>query len=184
VINDLVRASAARVNYKWGPPKEKKHRRFDDWRIELATAFHEEPDLKLFKEDVVLPTEYWEYRDVFQPADLMKLPPHREGFDHAIDIEPGILSSNLPQYRLSALELQAVRYKIQELERRGLIRRSTSPCAAPILFAEKKGTPELQMCMDYRGLNKTVLRSVRSVAVGGSIRLLYGLNGISYGTGP
>ena len=160
LINDLTRVSTARVNYKWEPPKERKYRplnrrKFDDWRIELAAAFHDNPDSMLFREgDFTLPTEYWEYRDVFQPENNTKLPPHREGFDHAIDIEPSAQPPNRPQYRLSELELQATRDKIQELEERGLIRRSTSPCSAPILFAEKKGTTELRMCVDYRGLNK------------------------------
>jgi hypothetical protein len=84
----------------------------------------------------------------------MKLPPHREGFDHVIDIELSAQPPNWPQYGLFELKLQATRDKIQELEERGLIRRSTSPCSAPILFAEKEGTSELRMCVGYGGLNK------------------------------
>jgi hypothetical protein len=43
----------------------------------------------------------------------MKLPPHREECDHAIDIEPSVQPPNWPQYGLSELELQATRDKIR-----------------------------------------------------------------------
>jgi hypothetical protein len=117
LIDDLIWASAAKVNHKlvrfdkmgtW-TPKRQHH----DWRIELAAAFQEEAHQKLFQEaDVTLPGEYWEYRDVFQPGGASGLPPHRKGFDHAIETEPDAMPPNLPQYGLSELELQATRDKI------------------------------------------------------------------------
>jgi Reverse transcriptase (RNA-dependent DNA polymerase) len=61
---------------------------------------------------------------------------------------------HLPQYHQSEMELRATKEKIDELLSRGFIRRSQSSAGAPILFATKKDTPELRMCVDYRGLNK------------------------------
>jgi hypothetical protein len=103
--------NTARVNYKWEPPKERKYRplnrrKFDDWRIELAAAFREKPDLMLSRDgEFTLLVEYWEYRDVFQSENNMKLPPHREGFDHAIDIEP---SAQPPNW---SYKQQGIRFK-------------------------------------------------------------------------
>ena len=87
------------------------------------------------------------------------LPPHRPGLDHDIELEEGKTPPNLPQYRMSDLELKVTREKLEDLERRGFIRRSTSPCAAPILFASKKGTTELRIYINYRGLNKIIIKN-------------------------
>ncbi len=39
----------------------------------------------------------------------------------------------------------------------GRIVHSHSPYGAPILFAKKKGTDKLRMCIDYRSLNKNTI---------------------------
>ncbi|GIL61071.1 hypothetical protein Vafri_15470 [Volvox africanus] len=63
-----------------------------------------------------------------------------------------------PMYRLSLLELDEVKRQVTDLLAKGMIRPSTSPYSASILFVGKKdGT--LRMCIDYRGLNVTMIKN-------------------------
>jgi hypothetical protein len=55
---------------------------------------------------------------------------------------------------LDAIELAALKEQITELLESGRIRHSSSPYGAPILFAKKKDSAKLRMCIDYRALNK------------------------------
>ena len=57
-------------------------------------------------------------------------------------------------YPLDSNELAALKEQIQELLDSGRIRHSSSPYGAPILFAKKKDSTKLRMCIDYRALNK------------------------------
>ena len=57
-------------------------------------------------------------------------------------------------YPLDALELEALKEQLTELLDSGRIRHSSSPYGAPILFAKKKDSTKLRMCIDYRALNK------------------------------
>ena len=61
-------------------------------------------------------------------------------------------------YPLDQHELEALKEQLAELLDSGRIRHSSSPYGAPILFAKKKDSTKLRMCIDYRALNKqTVL---------------------------
>ena len=56
-------------------------------------------------------------------------------------------------YSLSKTELELLREFIDENLTRGFIRSTSSPYGAPVLFSlNNNGT--LQLCVDYRGLNK------------------------------
>ena len=60
---------------------------------------------------------------------------------------------------MSPTELAEVRRQLDDYLAKGFIQPSTSPYGAPILFAWKKdGT--LQMCVDYRSLNKMTKKDV------------------------
>ena len=75
--------------------------------------------------------------EVFSKQEEETLPPHR-ATDHAIDLEPGY---HLPYgriYNLSRFELWMLKAYIEAILANGLIQRSSSPAAAPILFAQKK----------------------------------------------
>jgi len=55
-------------------------------------------------------------------------------------------------YQMHTLELNELKYHIQELLDKNYIEPSVSPWGAPILFVKKKyGT--LRLCIDYRKFN-------------------------------
>ena len=56
-------------------------------------------------------------------------------------------------YKANPLKKQFIEKEIDEMERRGLIRRSKSPWASPIVVVDKKDNAK-RLCIDYRELNK------------------------------
>ena len=96
-----------------------------------------------------------EYADIFQ--EVPGLPPMRP-VDHTIPLIPGSQPVSRPMYRLSPLELEEVKRQVTDLLKKGMIRPSTSPYSAPILFVGKKDG-SLRMCIDYRGLNATTVKN-------------------------
>ena len=86
---------------------------------------------------------YWSIRLGLPPEERPK---------HRIDLLPDAVPAHAPAYRLSPKENDEIKQQITELLEAGLIRPSTSPWGALVLFAKKKGGG-LRMCIDYRGLN-------------------------------
>jgi len=83
--------------------------------------------------------------------------PHRST-DHAIDLDAGY---NLPYgriYNRSEFELKTLQAYIEANLANGFIQRSSSPAAAPILFAQKKDGG-LRLCVDYRALNLATVKN-------------------------
>jgi len=93
---------------------------------------------------------------LFSRAESDRLPPHRPGIDHKIELEkkdgkdPEIPSGRL--YSMSREMLLVLRKTLTELLGKGFIRVSNSPAAAPVLFVKKPGGG-LRFCVDYRALN-------------------------------
>ncbi|GJP46117.1 hypothetical protein CLOM_g5440, partial [Closterium sp. NIES-68] len=85
------------------------------------------------------------------------LPPYRT-HQHEIVEEIGSKPTFREPYRLSPTELVDMKKQIEYLLAKGLIRPSTSPYCAPVLF-----TPEpdgsLRMCIDYRALNVQTIKN-------------------------
>nr|GEX46430.1 putative reverse transcriptase domain-containing protein [Tanacetum cinerariifolium] len=59
---------------------------------------------------------------------------------------------------LAPSELQELSTQLQELSDKGLIRLSSLPWGAPVLFVKKKDG-SFQMCIDYRELNKLIVKN-------------------------
>ncbi|GJP58711.1 hypothetical protein CLOP_g3006 [Closterium sp. NIES-67] len=59
---------------------------------------------------------------------------------------------------MSAAKLQKSRSSWKSFLRKGFIRVSTSPYAAPILFVKKKDD-SMRMCIDYQALNKITIKN-------------------------
>ncbi|CAI7859372.1 unnamed protein product [Closterium sp. NIES-54] len=98
-----------------------------------------------------------EFEDVL-PDDLPdQLPPYRT-HQHEIIEEPGSKPTFRAPYRLSSTELADMKKQIEYLLDKGLIRPSTSPYGAPVLFTPKPDG-SLRMCIDYRALNKQTIKN-------------------------
>ncbi|CAI7741102.1 unnamed protein product [Closterium sp. NIES-53] len=98
-----------------------------------------------------------EFEDVL-PDDLPdQLPPYRT-HQHEIIEEPGSKPTFRAPYRLSPTELADMKKQIEYLLDKGLIRPSTSPYGAPVLFTQKPDG-SLRMCIDYRALNKQTIKN-------------------------
>ena len=80
-----------------------------------------------------------------------ELPPHQPG-NHTMSLKEGFTPPFGPIYSLNRVELETLREWIKENVDQGLIRSSTSPAGAPVLFV-KKADGSLRLCVDYRGLN-------------------------------
>ncbi|GJZ36980.1 putative reverse transcriptase domain-containing protein [Tanacetum coccineum] len=78
-------------------------------------------------------------------------------------VEPGRIVSTSKQqykapYRLAPSEMKELAEKLQELTDKGFVRLSSSPWGAPVLFVKKKDG-SFRMCIDYRELNKLIVKN-------------------------
>ena len=108
------------------------------------------------RQDLDLPRVVCEYEDIFLD-ELPRLPPQRD-VDFCIELHPGMSPISMNPHRMAPVELQELKVQIQELLDKGIIRSSTSPWGAPVLF-EKKKDKTLQLCIDYRQLNRVTIKN-------------------------
>src|SRR4051812_44205261 len=98
-----------------------------------------------------------EFADVFPDELPLGLPPKCD-IDHRITLEPGHTPPWQPIYRLSPLELDAMREELDRLLKNGSVEPSVSPFGTLVIFVKKKdGT--LRMCIDYQALNNITIKN-------------------------
>ena len=85
-----------------------------------------------------------EYQDVF-PEELLGMPPHRP-VEFVIDLEPGTEPVFKRPYKLGPEELKELKKQLDEQERLGLIRPSSSPWGCGVLFVKKKDGTRPTLC--------------------------------------
>ncbi|GJP49509.1 hypothetical protein CLOM_g8708, partial [Closterium sp. NIES-68] len=98
-----------------------------------------------------------EFQDILPDDLLNELPPYRT-HQHEIVEKPGSKPTFRAPYRLSPTELTDMKKQIEYLLAKGLIRPSTLPYGAPVLFTPKPDG-SLRMCIDYRALNKQTIKN-------------------------
>ena len=59
---------------------------------------------------------------------------------------------------MAASELAKLKKQLEELQRIGFIRPSSSPWGAPVLFVKKKDG-SMRLCVDYRALNEVTIKN-------------------------
>ncbi|GJS64395.1 putative reverse transcriptase domain-containing protein, partial [Tanacetum coccineum] len=97
-----------------------------------------------------------DFSNVF-PEDLPGLPPTRQ-VEFQINLIPGVAPVARAPYRLAPSEMKELSEQLKELSDKGLIRPSSSPWGAPVLFVKKKDK-SFRMCIDYRELNKLTVKN-------------------------
>ena len=102
-----------------------------------------------------LPKEYWQYKDLFTDEKGEMLASRRT-FDHAIELKEGATPPWGPIYPMSAYQLEEVNKYLCKMLAEGKIVHCKSPAGAPILFVPKPDG-KLQLCVDYRQLNKLTI---------------------------
>ena len=78
--------------------------------------------------------------------------------DFGIELHLGTSPISMTPHRIAPVELQELRVQLQEILNKGFIRLSTSPWGAPVLFMKKKDKT-LQLCIDYRQLNRVTIKN-------------------------
>ena len=85
------------------------------------------------------------------------MPPDRD-IEFVIDLVPGTAPIAKRPYRMAASELAELKKQLEELQRIGFIRPSSSPWGAPVLFVKKKDG-SMRLCVDYRALNEVTIKN-------------------------
>jgi len=83
--------------------------------------------------------------------------PEHKSYNCRIELKEGGVAPWGPIYPLSEKEQEALREWLKEMLKNGKIRPSTSPTGSPILFVPKPNGRGLQLCVDYRGLNRITI---------------------------
>ena len=89
------------------------------------------------------------------PDDISGLPPDR-AIEFVIELILGTEPISIPPYRMAPTELKELKTQLEELLSKGFIRPSTSLWGAPVFFVKKKDG-SLQLCIDYRQLNRATI---------------------------
>ena len=85
------------------------------------------------------------------------MPPDRD-IEFVIDHVPGTSPIAKRPYRMAASELAELKKQLEELQRIGFIRPSSSPWGAPVLFVKKKDW-SMRLCVDYHALNEVTIKN-------------------------
>ena len=122
-------------------------------RLRSAVKDGDDPHLAERMREVIL-----EFPHLFPKKNLSGLPPDRPPVREVIPLQPGAKPVAQRMFRYSPAEMKEMEDTVKDLMERGLIQPSTSPWAAPVVFAFKKDGTR-RMCYDYRALNKLTIRN-------------------------
>ena len=110
------------------------------------------------KAHISIPTEYFNFADIFSPELALKLLEHTRIHDHTIKLVDYWQSPYGPIYSLGLVELETLKTYIKTNLANNFIRLSKYPVKAPIFF-DKKPDGSLQLCVDYQGLTNFTIKN-------------------------
>ncbi|KAL7277513.1 hypothetical protein ACG7TL_008434 [Trametes sanguinea] len=136
----------------------------EDHEVARLTAEILAKDLEEVEDDdtrnwkTFVPEYLHEFGDVFSKKQSERMPV-RKPYDHGIDFEEGApLPKPAKLYPMSPKERNSLDEWINEETRKGYIRKSKSPLAAPVFFV-KKSDGSLRLVVDYRKLNEITVKN-------------------------
>ena len=118
----------------------------------------EAKDLKEHPLEEIVPKQYHELLPLFSKVLADRLTPHWPGIDHEVRLKDGETLTRGPLYSMSRTELVVLKEWLEENMSKGFIRQSSSPFAAPVLFAKNPGGG-LRFCIDYRDINSKTIKN-------------------------
>ncbi|KAF3624662.1 hypothetical protein FXO38_30139 [Capsicum annuum] len=124
-------------------------------RLDRLYAFQPHQDQENSSDIITVPVVN-EFSYIF-PEDLLGVPSKREidfGIDLLTNTEPIFILS----YRMAPAELKELKDQLKDLLDKGFIRPSIYPWGALINIVRKKDS-SLRMCIDYRQLNKVIVKN-------------------------
>jgi len=98
------------------------------------------------------------FSDVFLQDSVPDLPPDRH-VQHPIDLIPDAAPVSRPFSRMNPEQLHELQRTLEEFLAKGLIKPSTSPWGAPVIFVPKPDG-SWRFCVDYRWLNRLTVKNV------------------------
>ena len=104
-----------------------------------------------------LPPEYHNFADIFQAAEKQSLP-EKGLHDHAINLKLGQQPLFRKLYSMSPAELNVLKVYLDNTMKAGIVHKSISPAASPVMFV-LKSDGSLQLVIDYRRLNNITIKN-------------------------
>ena len=122
---------------------------------EINEAFTQK--ITLDQVERLLPTEFKDLLQTFDPTLAEQLPPHRV-YDHKIELEGNSRTIKSRVYPMFYHKLLKLKKYLDENLRKGFIIASSTPFAFPVLFATKLNG-SFRFCVNYRKLNAITKRN-------------------------
>ena len=104
-----------------------------------------------------LPPEYHNFADIFQAAEKQSLP-ERGLHNYVVDLKSGQQPPFRKLYSMSPAELNVLKVYLDDAIKAGIVCKSISPAASPIMFV-LKSDGSLQLVIDYRHLNNITIKN-------------------------
>ncbi|KAK1619811.1 hypothetical protein QYE76_025328 [Lolium multiflorum] len=109
----------------------------------------------------IIATLLTEYKHLFE--EPKGLPPRR-AHDHQIPLLPGAQPVKSRPYRYTPQQKDEIERQVYDMLSRGIIQRSSSPFASPVLLVRKKDG-QWRFCVDYRQLNELTVKNKHPLPV-------------------
>ena len=156
-IAKSVRKQKSEIYHVMLKPKGMDHLESAISKLDMSRQTHDIGKGETIEKDKDLQSLIQKYKDVFPSTLPDGVPPER-----SVEMKIGLGNESRPKmgpiYKLSRLKLSEMKKQLDELLAKGLVRPSTSPWGSPVLFTKKKDGG-LRMCIDYRALNKQMIKN-------------------------